>query len=50
MVIGPDGSQLGVMPRNEALQKAYDEDLDLFCVAPNAQPPVCKILDYGKQI
>ncbi|MBQ1306597.1 MAG: translation initiation factor IF-3 [Erysipelotrichaceae bacterium] len=48
MVIGPDGSQLGVMSRNEALEKAYDEDLDLLCVAPNAQPPVCKILDYGK--
>ncbi len=48
MVIGPDGSQLGVMSRNEALQIAYDSDLDLFCVAPNAQPPVCKILDYGK--
>ncbi|MBO4919432.1 MAG: translation initiation factor IF-3 [Erysipelotrichaceae bacterium] len=48
MVIGPDGSQLGVMSRNEALQKAYDEDLDLLCVAPNAQPPVCKMLDYGK--
>ena len=36
------------MSRNQALQIAYDEDLDLFCVAPNAQPPVCKILDYGK--
>ncbi len=48
MVIGPDGSQLGVMSRNEALQIAYDSDLDLFCVAPNAQPPVCKILDYGR--
>ena len=48
MVIGPDGSQLGVMSKNEALQKAYDDDLDLLCVAPNAQPPVCKILDYGK--
>ena len=48
MVIGPDGSQLGVMSKNEALQKAYDEDLDLLCVAPNAQPPVCKMLDYGK--
>ena len=34
--------------RREALEKAYDEDLDLLCVAPNAQPPVCKILDYGK--
>lgn len=48
MVIGPDGSQLGVMSKYDALQKAYDEDLDLLCVAPNAQPPVCKILDYGK--
>lgn len=48
MVIGPTGEQLGVMPKNEALQRAYDEDLDLLCVAPNAQPPVCKILDYGK--
>jgi translation initiation factor IF-3 len=48
MVIGQDGSQLGVMSRNEALQMAYDADLDLYCVAPNAQPPVCKILDYGK--
>lgn len=48
MVIGSDGSQLGVMSRNEALQRAYDEDLDLLCVAPNGQPPVCKMLDYGK--
>ena len=48
MVIGSDGSQLGVMSKNDALQIAYDEDLDLLCVAPNAQPPVCKILDYGK--
>ena len=36
------------MSTREALEKAYDEDLDLLCVAPNAQPPVCKILDYGK--
>lgn len=36
------------MLRREALEKAYDMDLDLLCVAPNAQPPVCKILDYGK--
>ena len=48
MVIGSDGSQLGVMPVKEALQVAYDDDLDLLCVAPNSQPPVCKILDYGK--
>ena len=43
-----DGNRLGVMSRRAALDKAADEGLDLFCVAPNAQPPVCKILDYGK--
>lgn len=48
LVIGSDGTQLGVMSRRDALQKAYDEDLDLLCVAPNAQPPVCKIIDYGR--
>ena len=36
------------MSSREALEKAYEQDLDLICVAPNAQPPVCKILDYGK--
>lgn len=48
LVIGADGSQLGVMSRHDALQAAYDQDLDLLCVAPNAQPPVCKIVDYGR--
>ncbi len=48
MVIGPNGEQLGTMTRREAIQTAYDMELDLLCVAPNAQPPVCKILDYGK--
>ena len=48
MVIGPEGNQLGVLTRNEALKQAYDADLDLLCVAPKATPPVCKILDYGK--
>ena len=48
LVIGSDGTQLGVMSRHDALQKAYDEDLDLLCVAPNAHPPVCKIIDYGR--
>lgn len=48
MVIGPDGKQLGVMGRREAIETAKDMDLDLYCVAPNAQPPVCKILDYGR--
>ena len=36
------------MSKNEALNKAYDQDLDLLCVSPNSNPPVCKILDYGK--
>lgn len=48
LVIGPNGEQLGTMMRREAIQKAYDMDLDLYCVAPKAKPPVCKILDYGK--
>ena len=48
LVIGPDGEQLGTMSRHEALDKAYDMNLDLLCVAPNAKTPVCKILDYGK--
>lgn len=48
LVIGPNGEQLGTMMRREAIQAAYDKGLDLYCVAPNAKPPVCKILDYGK--
>ncbi len=48
LVIDSDGAQLGKMSKNEALTKAYDQELDLLCVAPNAVPPVCKILDYGK--
>jgi len=48
MLIGPNGEQLGVMSSREAYQKAIEYDLDLMCVAPNAKPPVCKILNYGK--
>ena len=48
LVIDPEGNQLGKMMRREALEKAYEYELDLFCVAPNAKPPVCKILDYGR--
>lgn len=48
LVIGPNGEQLGTMMRREALEKAYEYELDLYCVAPNGNPPVCKILDYGK--
>lgn len=47
-MIDPDGKQLGILMRREALERAYDLNLDLFCVAPNAVPPVCKILDYGR--
>ena len=36
------------MSRNEALNKAYDQELDLLCVSANSNPPVCKILDYGR--
>ncbi|MCI6089502.1 MAG: translation initiation factor IF-3 [Solobacterium sp.] len=48
LVIDSDGSQLGKMSRNEALNKAYDQELDLLCVSANSNPPVCKILDYGR--
>lgn len=43
-----DGKQLGVMPVREALRLAEDRELDLVEVAPNADPPVCKIMDFGK--
>ncbi len=46
--ISADGSQLGVIPVSKALEAAYAADLDLVCISPNAQPPVCKIMDYGK--
>lgn len=48
MLIGPNGEQLGVMSSREAQERANDYELDLLCVAPNAKPPVCKILNYGK--
>jgi translation initiation factor IF-3 len=47
-VIGDDGEQLGIMPPYEALKKAREQALDLVEIAPTAQPPVCKIMDYGK--
>lgn len=48
LVIDADGTQLGVMPRREALDRAFQQDLDLLCVAAKAETPVCKILDYGR--
>jgi len=47
-VVGPDGVQLGILPIQEALEKAQAASLDLVEVAPMAQPPVCRIIDYGK--
>ena len=47
-VITAEGSQLGVVSVAKALEEAYAADLDLVCISPNAQPPVCKIMDYGK--
>lgn len=47
-VIGSDGSQLGIMQSRQALNQARDEGLDLVMVSPTAQPPVVKIIDYGK--
>lgn len=47
-MIGADGTQLGVIPTADALTKARDDGLDLVEVAPNARPPVCRIMDYGK--
>jgi translation initiation factor IF-3 len=47
-VIGPNGEQVGVMPAQEALRNAETAGLDLVEVAPGAEPPVCRIMDYGK--
>lgn len=47
-VVGEDGNQFGVMPIEQALKIAREQNLDLVEVAPNVNPPVCKIMDYGK--
>ena len=47
-VIGADGEQLGVMSIADAMKAAEEAELDLVKIAPNANPPVCKIVDYGK--
>lgn len=47
-LIDDEGNQKGIVPTLEALNMAKDKDLDLVEVSPNANPPVCKILDYGK--
>ena len=48
LLIGPDGESFGVVPLRVALQKSMDMQLDLYCVSPQAHPPVCKIINYGK--
>ena len=47
-VIGENGDQLGIMSAKEAMKLAQEAELDLVKIAPKAQPPVCKIIDYGK--
>lgn len=47
-LIGADGTQLGIKPLEEALKLAEAEGLDLVEIAPTAQPPVCRVMDYGK--
>lgn len=47
-MIGPEGESYGVVPLRVAQQKSMEMQLDLYCVSPQAHPPVCKILNYGK--
>ena len=47
-VIDPDGNQIGIIPTRQALEAADEFGLDLVEVSPNANPPVCKIMDYGR--
>ena len=47
-MIGPDGEQVGVLSRFDALRMAQDAGLDLVEIVPNADPPVCRIMDFGK--
>ncbi|HLB62525.1 MAG TPA: translation initiation factor IF-3 [Actinomycetota bacterium] len=47
-LVGADGAQIGIVPTPDALRRAQELDLDLVEVAPQANPPVCRIMDYGK--
>lgn len=47
-LVGPNGDQIGIKSRQEALEMAQNANLDLVMVAPKAKPPVCRIMDYGK--
>ena len=47
-VIGPEGEQIGILDTRDAVRRAREQGMDLVEVAPNADPPVCRIIDYGK--
>ncbi|HXH39862.1 MAG TPA: translation initiation factor IF-3 [Thermoanaerobaculia bacterium] len=49
-LIGSDGSQIGVVPLQQAQDMAREKDLDLVEISPTANPPVCKVMDYGKYV
>ena len=49
-LIGADGEQIGLVPINEALRMAEDAELDLVEIVPNAEPPVCRVMNYGKYV
>ena len=49
-LIDVDGEQIGIVPRDEALEKAASKQLDLVEISPGAEPPVCRIMDYGKHL
>lgn len=49
-LIDVDGEQVGIVPREEALEKALSQQLDLVEISPDAEPPVCRIMDYGKHL
>jgi translation initiation factor IF-3 len=47
-LVGPDGEMIGIVPTREAMAQAEDTGFDLVEISPNADPPVCKLLDFGK--
>jgi translation initiation factor IF-3 len=49
-LVGAEGEQIGIVPLSEAIKSAQSASLDLVEISPDAQPPVCKIMDYGKHI
>lgn len=49
-MVGAEGDQVGVMEREKAIEMAFGNDMDLVEVSPNADPPVCRIMDFGKYL